>query len=289
MAWDKRNGMYYRSHRKGKKVTREYFGNGKAAGLAAALDDRKRRRKQEQVAAVKEVRQRWNEANKPLERLRDGTRLLLRAVRLAAMNHRGDPVMDEKSDDVIKELRELIVLGETGDSGVLPRVQHLLDQHAEIADHFGDAAKVATELWLALYVGGNAVMAEATRRKMVSLRASIAGPVPSPLETVMVEHVLVCWLQTHATEAMHAQAHQEKASDAVLRERQRQTKESQQLYAASLKQLAELRRLLPQRDSDRLGMRFPVVSDAPADDGAGSDEGAEVGRSSTDGCGGVQS
>jgi hypothetical protein len=68
MAWDS-NGMYYRSRRKGKKVTREYFGNGEAARLAAALDDRKRRRNLEQIAAVKALRRRWDEVNKPLELL----------------------------------------------------------------------------------------------------------------------------------------------------------------------------------------------------------------------------
>ncbi len=58
MALDKANGMYYRSRRKGKKVTREYFGNGDAARLAAALDDRKRQRKQEEIAAVQALRRR---------------------------------------------------------------------------------------------------------------------------------------------------------------------------------------------------------------------------------------
>jgi hypothetical protein len=279
MAWDS-NGNYYRSRRNGKKVTREYFGKGEAARLAAAIDDRKRRRKLEQIAAVKALRRRWDDANKPVERLREGTHLVLRAARLAARNRRtrdGDPNVDAKSDDVMQELRELIALGETGDNGVLPRVQHLLDQHAEIADHFGDAGKVATELWLTLYIGDNAVLAECTRRKMLILKASIAGPVPSPLETLMVEHVIVCWLQIHATEALHAQAHMEKANDAVLRERQRQTKESQRLYTTSLKQLAELRRLLPQPAGDPLSIRFPVVGGEVADD-AGSPEDPGTGR-----------
>jgi hypothetical protein len=164
----------------------------------------------------------------------------------------------------MKELRELIEVGETGDKGVLPRVRHLLDRHQEIADHFGDAANVATDLWVSIYVGANAVSAEATRRKMVLLRASIAGPVPSPLETLMVEQIFIGWLQVNATEALHAQACSEKASDAVLRERQRQTEAGQRLYAASIKQLAELRKLLP-RLADPLSVRLRAVADAPGD------------------------
>jgi hypothetical protein len=160
------------------------------------------------------------------------------------------------------ELRALIEIGETGDKGVLPRLRRLLDHHEEITDHFGDAGNVATELWLKLYVGDNLVLTELTRRKMVSLRASIAGPVPTPLENLMVEQVIIAWLQTHATEALHAQACLEKASDAVVRERQRQTEASRRHYAVSIKQLAELRKLLP-RLAEPLSFRLRAATDVP--------------------------
>jgi hypothetical protein len=267
MAWDKTNGMYYRYHREGKKVTREYFGKGEEARLAAGLDERKRRLAQQELTAVKAIRLRWGKADMSMGRWRADTDLLSRAVRLVARARRrrsGDPNVDATSDDVMKELRELIELGESGDKGVLPRVRHLLDRHQEIADHFGDAGNVATELWLKLYAGHNLVMAESTRRKMVLLKASIAGPVPSPLETLMVEQVIIAWLQVNATEALHAQAHQEQASDVVLRERQRQTEASRRLYAVSIKQLAELRKLLPKL-ADPLSFRLRAATDAPDD------------------------
>jgi hypothetical protein len=40
MAWESHNRKlaYYRSHRQGKKVTREYFGSGDLARLASGLD-----------------------------------------------------------------------------------------------------------------------------------------------------------------------------------------------------------------------------------------------------------
>jgi hypothetical protein len=50
----------------------------------------------------KVLRQRWDEACKPLQQLSDATNLLLRAVRLLAKKPRpsGEPSMDEKSDDL---------------------------------------------------------------------------------------------------------------------------------------------------------------------------------------------
>jgi hypothetical protein len=97
MAWDKSNGMYYRSHRNGKKVTREYFGNGEAARLAAGLDDRKRRRKQAEISAAKVIKHTWETADRVLAQWQADTHLLLRAVRLIARCRRqrkGGPSVD---------------------------------------------------------------------------------------------------------------------------------------------------------------------------------------------------
>ena len=157
MAWDKGNGMYYRSRRIGKKVAREYFGNGELARLAFALDDLQRRRKEADAIVVKALSQRWDEGCKPLEKLRRGVRVVLQAVRpIAKRDHgsRGDSVVDTKSCDVFEELRKLVALGKYGGRGVLPRIRQLLDRHAEIRNYFGDAAKIATEFWLSNYTAG---------------------------------------------------------------------------------------------------------------------------------------
>ena len=47
---------------------------------------------------------------------------------------------------------------------------------------------------------------------------------------------------------------------------------TQPTMSTSLKQLAELRRLLPPLRGDRLAMRFPVVGSDAADDAAGSEK-----------------
>jgi hypothetical protein len=87
---DKTNGRYCRSYRDGETVTREYFSDGEAAELAAGLD----KRRQEEIATVKALRQRWDDAGKPMKILDEGTRMVLRAARLIARNPRvpyGDP------------------------------------------------------------------------------------------------------------------------------------------------------------------------------------------------------
>ena len=83
--------------------------------------------------------------------------------------------MSKSSDEVIRELRELVGRAEAGDASVLPQIRGLLDAHPHIADHFGDVAKVAVELWISVYAGNNPLLADATRGKMLVWRASIVG------------------------------------------------------------------------------------------------------------------
>jgi hypothetical protein len=248
MAWENHNGqsVYYRSRREGKHVLRDYYGSGDLARLAAGIDDYNRRRKEQQQQSLQVLRQRWKEANKPTQQLQDCTRLLLRAVRLVQTNPLivGPNSMTGQSDDILADLKKLLERGEAGDTGALADVQTFLHTQADIANHFGNIAGIARDLWLAFYAGGNVFMAEATRKTMVSWKESLAGPAPSVLELLLIEQILVCWLRSHGTQALLAQAVTEKADTIVVRERQRQQAASQHGLAAGLKQLAELRKLL---------------------------------------------
>src|SRR5437870_2666981 len=77
----------------------------------------------------------------------------------ACRRHQGGPVFDED-------------FGPAGGPGLDEDYQ--LDEHPQLTNHFGDVAKVAVECWLSLYANNNALLAEATRRKMLVWRASIA-------------------------------------------------------------------------------------------------------------------
>ena len=162
-------------------------------------------------------------------------------------------------DPLIDELQDLVARADAGDATALPRIKQLLDEQRPLTDHFGDVAKVAAESWLTLYAGNNAVLTEATRRKMLLWRSSIAGPNPTPLEALMVEQIVVCWLQSHYAEAMYAQAMETKANGPILREMASQQDAGQQRMAASLQQLAELRRLLLEPALETVKLHCPPL------------------------------
>jgi hypothetical protein len=65
------------------------------------------------------------------------------------------------------QLRQLVQRADPGDKGALAEVRRLMDEQLPMVDHFGNLAKVAAELWLSLLSGGNTLVAEATRRRMV--------------------------------------------------------------------------------------------------------------------------
>ena len=246
MTWDKRNGMYYRSQRVGKRVIREYYGKGDAARLAAAIDACKGRRVPEDAAAAA-LERHWSPACEQLDRLRAGTRSIMGVVRLAAGHPRGqaaEVTMTIQDDSVVKEMRELARAAGEGEESAWPRVQRMLIDRPEIVDHFGDIGKVAADLWMSLYAGTNILMREVTRRNMLAWKESIAGPSPSPMETLLIDEVMVCWMQTHYFEMMHAQALEYRDSRSARDEAHRRQEASRQSLAESLNQLAELRRLL---------------------------------------------
>lgn len=85
MAWDQHGSRRYytRSHKKAGKVTREYFGKGAEAKLAAALDESRRERQQAERQTLKADRKRWNDACVILDALIAISDLLVIATLLA--------------------------------------------------------------------------------------------------------------------------------------------------------------------------------------------------------------
>jgi hypothetical protein len=131
-----------------------------------------------------------------------------------------------------------------GDQTALPLLRHHLDSHPEVWRHCGDLALLARELWLDLFAGTDLLVAESARRKLDEMRAELAGPNPTPLEALLVDRVLVCWLQAQYADASYAQTRGRDATPATMRELMKRQESAQKRYLASLKQLAVVRKLV---------------------------------------------
>jgi hypothetical protein len=132
---------------------------------------------------------------------------------------------------------------EAGDAEALLPVRAFIDAEApELWAEFGDVARRAEDCWLSRIAGKNLVHREAIERRLVELRAEIAGPAPSPLECLLVARIVVCWLTLHYYE------HQRAATEGLTLEEanhyDRRLDRAQRRYLAAIKCLAQVRRLL---------------------------------------------
>jgi hypothetical protein len=105
-----------------------------------------------------------------------------------------------------EKLLKFLKRAQSGDASTLPRLQRLMREPG-FADMCGcDLARLAELSLVGALAGENLVLKEGVLSKMASLRGELAGPDPSPVERLLVERVVACWLQSCAADVRCAQA-----------------------------------------------------------------------------------
>ena len=257
MGWERRQGTgyYYRSRRVGGRVVKTYFGRGEVARVAEQLDAADRRRRAAEGAALATERSRLAPAEAALAALDAACDLMLGATLLAAgcRHHhyswrRGKRVIYQVASNpgpapTPEEVADLVARARQGDEEVLPRLRAFLDAHPAAWRQCGDLARHALDAWITLVAGPDLVARESFARKAAELTAELAGPDPTPVEKLLVERVVACWLQLH-----HADAAGAHAGDLSLRQAafaQKRQDAAHRRYMTALAALATLRRLVP--------------------------------------------
>jgi hypothetical protein len=69
----------------------------------------------------------------------------------------------------------------------------------------GDLARLSQRTLIAKFSGKNLAFREALLRKLDVLRAELAGPEPTPVERLLAERVVSCWLHLHHLEQIYSQ------------------------------------------------------------------------------------
>jgi hypothetical protein len=91
-------------------------------------------------------------------------------------------------------------------------------------------------------LGEDLVAREALTRKLELLRAELNGPASTPLERLLVERVVACWLQLHYADIVLAQR-EGKLTLAQGEYHQRARDRAHKRYLSSIKTLALVRKL----------------------------------------------
>jgi hypothetical protein len=168
-----------------------------------------------------------------------------------------------KQDEILERLQRLVERAEGGDEGAMPELRAALNANPWVWQRFGDLGQQSQGAWLQLIAGKNLLLLESASRKAEQLRAELAGPAPSPLERLLVERVVACWLQTNYADASYAQL--KGTTPAQHTAALRRQNSAQQRYLQAVRALATIRRLLrpspaPVEIATRLGGKERVTA-----------------------------
>jgi len=105
----------------------------------------------------------------------------------------------------------------------------------------GDLAKQAQLTHIDKFSGQNLLLKESLTRKLDLMREELAGPNVTPLERLLVERIVACWLHLHHLEMVYAC--KESMSLALGSYYQRSISSAQKRYLAAIKTLALVRKL----------------------------------------------
>jgi hypothetical protein len=207
MAWER--GYYYRVRKVNGGVVREYVGTGEVAELVAQMDALERERRRLETLEQSQEKDELKALDARLKAMSERTELAARAALLAAGFTSTSAANGE--DDVSKpttaaqaspkkhdELLALTDRAQKGDKTALPALRELLKEPAAADLLGGDLAKQAQLTLINKFSGQNLLFRESLTRKLDLLREELAGPNPTPLERLLVERIVACWLPRRA-------------------------------------------------------------------------------------------
>ncbi len=158
------------------------------------------------------------------------------------MAKKPEAVSQAELDRVDQEIIATIERAEAGDEKALPAVRDLFEKVPSLVGIFGgNLAKRAIDVLLAAMHPKQLAAQETIRIKMAELRAELAGEDSSPLEKLLVERIVVCWLHAYHADVLYARAAGVSLEQGTYL--QRQQDRAQRRYLAAIKTLATVRRL----------------------------------------------
>jgi hypothetical protein len=171
------------------------------------------------------------------------------------------PPKQDGEDQVLERLQRLVQRAEQGDESVLGELRAALAVNPWVWERFGDLGQQSQAAWLQLIAGKNLLLLESTRRRAEQLRGELAGPGASPVERLLVERVIACWLQTNYADAAYAQMKGNSPGQHAAALRRQGA--AQQRYLQAMRALVTIRKLLRPAPSP-LDLAMRPVPEQPA-------------------------
>lgn len=146
-------------------------------------------------------------------------------------------------------LDELVRRAQAGDQSVLPQLRQLLEEQPMLWQAAGDLARQAEIQLVELAAGPDLLLREALPRQLAELRQQLAEAADGKLHHLLVERVVLCWLELHHLDLLITQLRARFGTPAQIEALERRRNYSQNRYLAAIRALANLRKLLRQAPS----------------------------------------
>lgn len=143
-----------------------------------------------------------------------------------------------------EEFRSLLIEAQQGDHKALARLKEQFGDNPDFWMRFGGDAARRAENALAERMAGDALLTrESIRVQMAQMRAQLAGPVPTPLEMLLIERVVMCAFQLQHAETSYAERLDGGMTEQEMRFFERRVDGVSKRYLAAVRSLATVRKL----------------------------------------------
>ena len=156
-----------------------------------------------------------------------------------------------------EQLRMLVGEASRGSPQAVLALRKHLQEHPEIWQKVGDLAQLAADQQLKLLCSGDDVLLrESLLLQLDAFKQQLIEPPGSPLETILIDRIAVCWLQAHAADVILGQNPQANSHQSEFL--QRRAERAQKNLLAAVKELCVVRKLL--RETQARPARQPRAS-----------------------------
>jgi len=154
---------------------------------------------------------------------------------------------DEKPPpaEVLAEIKAVVARAKSGDAKAVPRLREFLARFPLLWQRYGDLAAQAEVAWVNLAAGTDLHLKESLLRFAAEQRALLTRPSASPIEKLLVDRAVACWLQLQYFSAIEAGAIAGKDAPKVLHFWAERQVVAQRLFESALASLVAAQKLLP--------------------------------------------
>ena len=150
-----------------------------------------------------------------------------------------------KRQDAGEKLRNAIDRAQDGDRSALPVIREHLASRPDSYWQLVEYSKVVQNTQVKCYAGEGLYVQEVMNEVIGRLRKDLGGENPSPLESLLVERIISCYLHVNFAENDYTDSVGPGASLKVAEYMQKRLDHANRRYIAAIKALAQIRKMGP--------------------------------------------